>query len=145
MNKDAMRKQMEDVRDELNRLDGQRVALEQILRGYEAWFRSLPENGTRSQHQLKLPVGGRGGATKGSIGIQNAFKEVLKQARGEPLPNAEIWLRMQEKGAKSDAKRPLGIIDLIGKRVPEAEKVAVRTWRWRVPAITTNHTNGESH
>jgi hypothetical protein len=152
MNKEAMRKQMEDIRDELNRLDSQRVALEQILRGYEAWFRAFPENGAQPHQQLTLPVSGRGGATKGAMSFRNGFIEVLKQARGEPLTDEEIWRRMQEKGVKSDARRPLGIVALTAKRHSnQVEMVAVKTWRWKgpvsigVPTVATNHKSGESH
>jgi hypothetical protein len=146
MNKEAMRKQMEDVRDELNRLDSQRVALEQILRGYEAWFRAFPENGGRPHQQLTLPVSGRGKATKGTMSFRNGFAEVLKQARGEPLTDEEIWRRMQDKGVKSDAKRPLGIVALTARRLPDdVEMVAARTWRWKANSSAMNHKSGESH
>ena len=47
MDRDTMRRQMEYIRDELNRLDEERGALAAMLRGYEAWFRAKPENGRK--------------------------------------------------------------------------------------------------
>lgn len=151
MNREAMRKQMEDVREELNRVDEQKVALETILKGYEAWFRTNPENGYKSSRQLELAVPGRGGGAKGTISFRKGVIEVLHQARGAALHEEEIWHRMKQMGVKSDAKRPSGFVGMTASGLEEAEKVAVRTWRWKgplsigVPSITMNPTSGESH
>ena len=137
MNRDAMRKQMEEVRDALNHIDQDREALETILKGYEAWFRVNPSHGSNRQRQLALGVSGRGGGSNGSISFRKGFMAVLEQARGEALIDTEIWRRMQEMGVISNAQRPLGFIGLTAKRVPSAEKVAARTWRWKVSTTAT--------
>ena len=129
MNRDAMQKQMEDVRSELNQLDLQREALETILRGYEAWFRANPENGSRPHRQFVL-VTGRGGPMKGTISFRKAEVQVLQEARGESVQDVEIWRRMQVLGAKSDAKNPLGFVNLVARGLEKVEKVAAKTWRW---------------
>jgi hypothetical protein len=128
---------MEDVREALNHIDQDREALETILKGYEAWFRVNPSNGSNPQAQLSLGMPGRGGGPTGSISFKKGFIAVLEQARGEALIDTEIWRRMQEMGVVSNAQRPLGFIGLTAKRVPDAEKVAARTWRWKVSSTTT--------
>ena len=130
MDRDTMRRQMEYIRDELNRLDEERGALAAMLRGYEAWFRAKPENGRKPQRQLPLGVPGRGGKPKGSVSFRKGMITVLQQARGEPLDDEELWRRMQDTGVKSDSKNPLGFVRLTADRLEGAEKVSPKTWRW---------------
>ena len=130
MDRDAMRIQMETIRDELNRLDAERAVLDALLRDYEAWFRVRPENGVTPQRQLPLGVPGRGGKPKGLVSFRKGTLTVLQQARGEPLVDEEIWHRMQDMGVKSDSKNPLGFVNLVAGRSEDVEKVASRTWRW---------------
>lgn len=126
MNQETMRSQMEEVRDELNRLDAQRAALETILRGYETFLRATSANGVKHTRQLA----GRGGEPKGSISFRRGVIEVIRQARGEPLHAKIIWERMQEMGVESASKQPVGFIGLTARRVEEIEKLRPNTFRW---------------
>lgn len=130
MNQETMRTQMEEVREELNRLDAQKAALETILRGYETFLRATSANGVKQTRQLALGVPGRGGEPKGSISFRKGVIEVIRQARGEPLHAKVIWERMQEMGVRSATKQPGGFIGLTAKRVNEIEKSAPNTFRW---------------
>ena len=130
MDRDTMRKQMEGIRDELNRLDEERTALDALIRDYEAWFRARPENGAKPQRQPAQGVSGRGGKPKGSVSFRKGEIMVLQQARGEPLVDEEIWRRMQDVGVKSDSKNPLGFVNLTAKGLDDVERVSPKTWRW---------------
>lgn len=127
MDKAAMREHMEAIRAELTRIEGEQEALREMLHGYERWFRLHSENGTQ---QLEMAVGVRGRRPKGTISFREGVRNVLRQARGEPLGDSEIWTRMQSLGVESDAKNPVGFVGLAVKRLPEVEKVAARTFRW---------------
>ena len=145
MNRDAMLQHMEEVRAELNILDQQRDALETLLRGYEVWLKAFPESGAKLQRQLRLGVPGRGGAPLGSVSFRKGLMEVMRQARGEPLIDDEIWRRMQALGVKSQSKHPQGFIGLWAGRLDPMEKVAARTWRWNDILAATQTKSGESH
>ncbi len=119
MERELMRKQMESIRAELNILDSERAVLEDLLKGYESWFRLHPENGTDPAMQLPLQ----------SISFRDGVLEVLRQARGEPLHVKEIWRRMQSLGITSSSKRPENFVALYTKRIPGMEKVAPATFR----------------
>lgn len=124
---------MENVREELNRLDAQRAALDAILRGYELLERTTSENGVKQTRQLSLGVPGRGGEVQGSISFSKGLVEVIQQARGEPLHAKVIWERMQEIGVKSKAKRPMGFVSLVAGKYSEIEKAGASTFRWIGP------------
>ena len=130
MIKSVMRRQMESIRAELTRMEQECMALKAMLDGYEAWFRVNSESdGTQ---QLEMSVDSHGRRPKGAISFRKGFAEVLRQARGEPLIDTEIWTRMQALGVQSDAKRPVGFIGLTAKRVAEVEKLDAHTFRWIV-------------
>lgn len=122
MDRASMRKHMEEIRDELRRIEGQREALKGILQGYEVWFQ-LP-----GAQQLEMNV--KAPNRKGTMSFPKGLKTVLRQAGGEPLMDTEIWERMQKIGIKSNAKNPVNFVSLHSNRVPEIEKTAPRTYRW---------------
>ena len=142
MNRDAMRKQMEEVRAQMNQLEAQRAATEALLRAYEGWFRAYPENGSTPQRQLPLKTSGRGGKTKGTVGFRAGLCLALQQAMGEPLREEEIWRRMYELGVRSDSDRPANFVGMTASRTDDVEKVGPRTWRWVDPNARKN---GEWH
>lgn len=130
MNKEQVQTQMEGVRDELNRIDAERAALDTIYRGYESLLKAMSSNGIKKNAQLALGVPGRGGGPKGSISFRNGVIEVIKRAGGESLHVNVIWERMQAMGVKSAAKRPIGFISMIAGKEDAIEKSAASTFRW---------------
>ena len=125
MERDLMRKQMESVRSELNRVEAEREVLEGLLKAYEGWFRLHPENGTNPPTiPPQLPLE--------SISFKEGLLAVLRQSRGEPLHVKEIWHRMRALGVTSNAKRPEGFVSMHANKMDEVEKVAAATFRLRV-------------
>ena len=122
MERELMREQMESIRAELNTLDSERAVLEDLLKGYESWFRLHSKNGTEPSLQLPLQ----------SMSFRDGVSEVLRQARGEPLHVKEIWRRMQSLGVKSSSKRPDNFVALYTNRITGMEKVAPATFRLRL-------------
>ncbi|PKB73421.1 MAG: hypothetical protein BZY75_01895 [SAR202 cluster bacterium Io17-Chloro-G7] len=130
MNKETIQAQMDELRDELNRVDALQVALEAALRAHESLFKAISANGVKQTRQLALGVPGRGGGPKGSVSFRSGVIEVLKQARGEELHADIIWERMQAMGVKSEAKRPRGFVSMIAAKEEDIEKSAPGTFRW---------------
>ena len=122
MDKAGMQKHMQEIRDELGRIERQREALNDILQGYETWFQ-LPG---AQQLEMNVKVPNR----KGTMSFPKGLKMVLQQADGEALMDTEIWERMRRVGVHSNAKNPVNFVSLHSNRAPEIEKVATRTYRW---------------
>lgn len=122
MERELMRRQMESVRSELNRVDAEREVLEGLLKAYESWFRIHPENGANPPATPpQLPLEG--------ISFKDGLLSVLQQSRGEPLHVKEIWHRMREMGVSSNAKRPEGFVSMHANRIEGVEKVGPATFR----------------
>lgn len=132
MDKAAMRKHMEDIRVDLDRIEAEHKALSDLLKGYEGWFRVNPENGIyTNEQQLHLMPKGRGGSPLGTVGFGPGAVSVVKKARGEPLRDTEIWSRMEILGVKSNAENPSGWVNRELKKHPkDIKKVGPKTWKW---------------
>lgn len=117
-----MRKQMESIRSELNVLDSEREVLENLLTGYESWFRLHPDSGACLSRQLPLT----------SMSFKDGLLEVLRQARGQPLHAKEIWHRMNAMGVTSNAKRPEGFVSMHANKIEGIEKIAPATFRMHI-------------
>ena len=124
MDRETMRRQMESVRSELNKLDSEREVLESLLKAYEGWFRIHPENGINPTTTTQLPLEG--------ISFKDGLLEVLHQSRGEPLHVKEIWHRMKVIGVSSNAKRPEGFVSMHANRIEGVEKVGPATFRMKI-------------
>ena len=122
MERDLMRQQMESIRAELNVLDSEREVLEDLLRGYESWFRLHPDSGVCLSRQLPFE----------SISFKEGLLEVLRQARGQPLHAKEIWHRMSVLGVTSNARRPEGFVSMHANKIEGIEKVAPATFRLQI-------------
>ena len=125
MERELMRRQMESVRSELNRVDADREVLEGLLKAHESWFRIHPENGANPPTTPpQLPLEG--------ISFKEGLLAVLRQSRGEPLHVKEIWHRMREMGVSSNAKRPEGFVSMHANKMDEVEKVEAATFRLKI-------------
>jgi hypothetical protein len=88
------------------------------------------------------------GTTKGKtnvrlnnpISFEPAIARVLRDANGQPLHAKEIWQRMQSLGVRSNSKDPAGWVDRIARKISNAERVASKTWRWKVAQATSEYT-----
>ena len=56
-----------------------------------------------------------------------------------PLHVEVIWERMEAKGVRSDAKRPVGFVAMIAGKNDEIEKAGPSTYRWVAPS--SEHSN----
>ena len=71
---------------------------------------------------------------KGHLSFRAGLISVLQEAKGEILPDKEIWKRMQVKGVVSEAKRPEGFISLHQKKISQIEKIGTNRYKWNDPA-----------
>lgn len=136
MDEQAVREQLNEVRESLTRNEEEHEILLSLLKGYEGWLRLHGmQNGHSSPPHYQIPLeqegSGRGGQPKGAISFRQGVRQVYREARGEPLTQSEAWTRMQVLGVKSEAKSPIGLIGLTARTFEtEIEKVDTRTWRW---------------
>lgn len=133
MDTTTVRQRLREATNELNGLEERRQALMSIIRGYEALVRlDGPPEIEQMPVPLALDLPSRG---KGSISFRGAVRQVLRDARGEPLHVREIFHRTQGLGATTMAKDPVKITDLmiyslINREHEPIRKVAPRTYRW---------------
>ena len=151
MNSDAVRLHLREINDELARLDRQRDALIEAVRGLEGWLRASADAVVRSGDQTLTPAKvksqirrskvGRG-QPKGDIPMRVAILQAIRDARGQSLSTTEILARARAMGAVTDAARPERTIDLTAYNWQKAGQPIERTgrqqWRWigDVSAVT---------
>jgi hypothetical protein len=129
----TVRLNLEEIRGALARNEEEHDVLLSLLKGYEGWLRLNPE---ASAPQMSLPLAeGRTPrpATPGTISMRGAVLRVLREAHGEPLHSKEILRRVTALGAMSNAKNPLGMMDLLAYSLAKShpmKKVGPRTWRY---------------
>ena len=135
-----MKKTMEDTREALNKNEREHQVLTTLLKGFEDWFQINPEEGSNSKaHQYPL-LSGRGGPPLGTISYSKGAMKVVKDARGAELGAKVIWERMEGIGVKSNAKNPVGLLNVTLNRHTEViEKTAPRTWKWIGPLSLNGH------
>ena len=129
MDRAALQKQMEEVRDLIAKNEREHEGLLALLKGFEGWFRLNPEDGV-SPAQLEFPAPGRGVTPLGTMSFNKGVVSVLKQAHGEPLRDVVIWRRMQALGVKSNAENPVGWVNREATKHAKIEKAGPKTWRW---------------
>lgn len=134
LDEDLVRQHLASVRAELARLDQEREAYLNLIKGDEAILRL---RGSTPDLQLHLSVvetkSTSAEPANGAISFRGAMKRVLQEARGEPLHSKEILRRVLEMGATTNAQDPQAVTDLMGyslKKSGYVEKIAPRTWRW---------------
>lgn len=136
MDEATVRKSLDEVRAEFDRVEEQRSILLALLNAYEGWLQ-LNANGRHAQLSFPAEQGeGESEATPRATDQENrpsfrrAAIQVLRDGRGALLHTGEIWRRMLALGVVSTAKRPENFIVLNYRTVPQAEKVAPKQFRW---------------
>jgi hypothetical protein len=113
---------IDSVIKDIEVLDKRREILRKILSAYEE-LDSLAAVGAKPQKNR----------TKGVRSLRGAVLEVLQKAEG-PLTTKEIWRRVQDLGAETDAHNPVAVVDLTVyqlKRTGEpVKKVGPATWEY---------------
>ena len=130
----TVRLNLEEIRGALARNEAERDVLVTLLKGYEGWLRLNPE--ALDPPQMSLPLVQQrlpGPTIPGTPSMRGAVLRVLREARGEPLHSKEILRRVTALGAVSNAKNPLGMMDLLAYSLAKShpmKKVGPRTWRY---------------
>ena len=130
MDEKTVRTHLQEVRDSLQRIDDEREVLVPLIQAYEGW---LSRYGTQNDSeerkgQLSLPVDSKNGDKK--VSWRGAITSILKEAHGAPLHTKEIWERAKVMGLRTEAKSPLGLLDLNIRAIRGIEKTGPRLWRW---------------
>lgn len=143
MDADTIRQQLRDIQIQLQRVEAERTALMTLADGFESWLRvydpkqksfqvALPDVEPSSAKTKAKGKPKRSSALKGTVSIRAAIREVLMAARGAHLTSVEIWNRAAAMGARTDALKPVDLVDLnlvsIRTRDPRFKKVGVRTF-----------------
>jgi hypothetical protein len=134
----TVRKHLAEITTQLGRNEDEHEVLISLQRGYEGWLRLNPEASPAPAPtppmapMFDVPPMKRGKPV-GSVSFRGAVLQILRDARGEPLNVREILPRALALGAATNAKNPLGAVDLMAhslKRSHPVEKVGPRTWRY---------------
>lgn len=142
MDAKSVRLNLTEVTTQLARNEEEHEVLISLVRGYEGWLRLNPDPQPPTQTIGLFEPEGKAARSqpKGSRSMRGAVLQVLKDARGEPVHGKEILARAYQLGAKTDAKNPIGAVDLMAhslKKSHPVEKVGPRVWRYR-----TDNRNG---
>ncbi|MBA4181408.1 MAG: hypothetical protein C0506_12525 [Anaerolinea sp.] len=146
MDSKAANEQLIWVRTQLAQLDKEREALAKIESGLVEWLNLQQPH---PQPQLtptavkmdgpKISAAGHPyeNKAKGSISMRAAIRQILAESPNQDIHTKEILDRARVMGAVTDAKNPLGVIDLNMARfleiMPGLEKVRGRKWRFNQP------------
>jgi hypothetical protein len=132
----SIRHHLDEVENRLGRIDDERQALQDLVKGYKALLKAMiAPDGTSSEPptfpQLTLPT--RRSTVVGKVSMRSAVAEVL-QGASEPLHSRDIYARANRMGAATTSKDPTSVVDLVVLdlfKKGKVEKVAPRTWQWR--------------
>lgn len=139
MDTQAIREQLTTFKTELERnrqeheyLRGAVKSLEGLLRVYETENSEAGLDGHGIVGQVPLATSKwRGGKTpKGRIGFRPGLEKVLRDARGEPLADAEIWKRMQVLGVVSESQQPLNWVNRTARNIEKIDESEPKVYRW---------------
>jgi hypothetical protein len=130
--------QLDELDTLLANLKGEQAALADLVRAVEGYVTVRGQRTDRrrdavvQQPQLAgLKTRNSRNAVKGSISIRKAIAEVLREAK-RPMKADEIWGFAYDKGARTNSKRPEAIVALTCNGMDEVEKIAPRTFQWKL-------------
>lgn len=132
-----LRRLIDETNQRLGAIEREHASLLSALAAYEDRLSFLeggePSETARASRALNprtQSVAGR----QGTIGLVSAVLEVLQDAQGEPLHVKAILPRALAKGARTNAKNPLGVVDMVAANLRRdgkpVDKTGPRTWRW---------------
>jgi hypothetical protein len=144
MDPGAIRKQLEEVKAALARNEEEHDVLLSLLRGYEGWLRLNPDQAPQLSLSLEPKKVGppkSRSSVKGTTSLRGAVLRVLQESRGEPINVREILVRARDLGAETDAKNPLGAVDLMVYSLARNHpifKVGPRLWQYIPPPVKSS-------
>jgi hypothetical protein len=154
MDAKLIRERLDEAQRELNTLQERQDALVAIVKSYETLLRldgGLNGGTTQQPPLITVPTSsGFSGTryvpeTKGLISINRGIMTALRNAQGEPLHTKELLNRIVALGARTEAKNPVGAIDLQCYHLLKAgiiKKVGPRLWAWDVVAAAQRDRQG---
>jgi hypothetical protein len=134
MDEATIRRQLAEFENRLSRMDDERQALLDIVKGYQTLLRTMAMPDYESAEPPDFPPGRtiRPTSIPPAISMRSAVARVLREA-GAPIHSKEILARVQALGASTTAKEPVSVVDLVVLGLQQrgkVEKVGPRTWRW---------------
>lgn len=132
----SIRRHLADVESRLARIDDERQALQDLVKGYRSLLKAMAAPDGESAEppifpQLSLPT--KRSTVVGKVSMRSTVAEVLEGA-SEPLHSRDIYARAKQKGAATTSKDPISVVDLVVLdlfKKGKVEKTAPRTWIWR--------------
>ncbi len=99
-----------------------------LIKWKDSWS-SLTANDSDSQIVGTPPLEASTQSTPSTLSFREAVRRVLRAA-DQPLHSTDIWLAVQQMGITSNAKNPVGNVDLTCHGLKGVTKVGSRTWQW---------------
>lgn len=124
MDESSIRKQLEEAKRSLAKIEAERDVWLSLLKGYEGWLRLHSSEATTTP---LFPIVERRKRAKNPLSFRKAVRRVLQEAHGEPLREEEIVRRVKSMGV--EVKKPEAWIGFTVRK-EGAEKTAKKTWRW---------------
>lgn len=139
MDEKKARRQLQDVKVALNKLDEEREFLVSLIHGYEGWLRLHGSSNGAATLTVRPRAARQSGAArtapKGSVSLRQAVLQIVREAQGSPVHIREILARALAMGAATNAQHPERIVDLVAYNLKSRsnqplERVSPRSWRW---------------
>lgn len=135
----TVRRELAGYEARLAQMDGERNALQDMIKAHKAWLTTMtapdhvspeppsfpPSRATPPATKVSVPVG--------EVSMRSAVVRVMRDAGGTALHTREVLVRAERLGARTNAKVPLSVVDLILLNLMKkgrTERTAPRTWRW---------------
>lgn len=122
MKEATVRRNIEEIRQQLAALEERKATLEKLLKDFEAL------DALNARERAVRPT-----EIKGKVSLRSTILKVLMEATA-PLSAAEIWDAAWKLGARTAAAKPTAIVDLTAYQLKQSgqplEKTAPLTWRY---------------
>jgi hypothetical protein len=147
----TVRQHLRELNERMTQLQEEEGVVRNLIVGYEGWLRLHGANGhaatarppeivatTKARPkspEKPIPTVRPSSRPKGKESLNRTVLRIVQEAHGQPLHTSEILARAQAKGARTAAKKPERVIDLLlyshrnRARAP-VERVGPLTWRW---------------
>jgi len=129
----TIRRQLEDYRGRLARIDDERSAVTDVVRSLESLLKAVSPPDHKSEGPPTFPATRpRSSTPVGSVSMRSAVARVMRSAK-RPMHTRDVMAEAQKLGASTNAKVPLSVVDLVLLNLAKkgnVERVAPRTWRW---------------
>lgn len=142
MDRESVRKQLEETRQRIAEIDEEKEILESLVRGFEGWLRlhaPIPAHAVMSSEVSDTYFGNE---PKGAVSMGAAIKEAIKESGHVVMHTKEIYEAALAKGAVTESKNPLNIVDIHLGRLAEqglVQKLGGRRWQLATKLPTPGH------